>query len=162
MASASNLDSPLKFWSVLSMLFVPSRCRSCDSGLMWLQSIAISGCQGAQDEIWDVLDASHQAAANQTEGMTEGMPGHSDTLIDGAEPMMGAEGQSETALVPCHRLQTLACVGCKELTICRLGMHEAPCGDARAASSSSVWLPCPTKAAGEDPCVATHAPRQFC
>ncbi|KAK9866208.1 hypothetical protein WJX84_008811 [Apatococcus fuscideae] len=113
-----------------------------------LTSIAISGCQGAQDEIWDVLDASHQAAANQTEGMTEGMPGHSDTLIDGAEPMMGAEGQSETALVPCHRLQTLACVGCKELTICRLGMHEAPCGDARAASSSSVWLPCPTKAAG--------------
>ena len=101
-----------------------------------VQSIAISGCSGARDDIWDILQWSCPPSDAIKGWNNEGISMH------------GAGGQHVPE--PMHNLQTLSCVGCKELTVCRLGMREVHCGDAMVASSShsSAWVPCPTKVTG--------------
>ncbi|KAK9836705.1 hypothetical protein WJX74_006462 [Apatococcus lobatus] len=116
-----------------------------------LTSLSVSGCSGAQDEIWEVLDAAPSSAlfrgsADGSEVMNAGF----SKCDQHRGAMPEAERHADAALEACHQLQTLSCVSCKELTICRVGMREAPAGDPAAAGSSSspAWVPCPTKAAG--------------
>ena len=116
-----------------------------------VQSIAIGGCPGVRDEIWEVLDATSAdvGISNGSEG-TEAMEVGGVASVEQPGLTLEVEGRSEQELEGCHQLQTLSCVSCKELTICRVGMREALAGGPSAASSSApVWVPCPTKAAGQ-------------
>ena len=95
-----------------------------------VQDLAINGCCGVTDAIWSCLSMPMQPGGSPTQALPARKP---------QQP---------------HALQSLSCVGCKNLRSCFLGMlpHPDSCLQSQVYHQVQDWVPATCSLAGQHCC----------